>query len=104
MTVLMLALLSLGVIAVLIALCVLVVALEKRYPSKEYDERQLTARGNGYRFGFWVGIFCQFLGIMAAMLYTKVEQYNMDGLLLIGYCCLVIPMAAFFTYCLLKDA
>lgn len=104
MTVWKVVLLSLGVIVFLFAVCALVITLERKYPSKDYDERQLTVRGNGYRLGFCVGIFCQFFGLIAVILYTKGGQHNTEGLLLIGGCCLLIPAAAFFTYCLLKDA
>lgn len=54
-------LLMCGAVLVLMGISAVVIRLEKRFPSSEYDERQKQARGNAYRFSFWIGIAYHFV-------------------------------------------
>ena len=60
--------LLLGILALLVAVCLGVVWLERRFPGKKFDERQKIARGNAYRLSSWVGNV-YFLVILAIMIH-----------------------------------
>ena len=57
------------VFALLMLLSAVVIHIEKKHPGTDYDERQKQARGNAYRFCFWLGFVYYFV------LYTVVLWY-----------------------------
>lgn len=49
-------LMMLGGVGVLAGVCWLWLFIDRKRPSKHYDERQKTAQGKAYGIGFWLGI------------------------------------------------
>lgn len=91
----------LGGMAVLVALCMVVIRIEKRSPDTEYDERQKQVRGNAYRISFYVS-FAYFLALLYCVgLGVFDEMESVATLLFTG---VVIQMMVFHIYCLLAHA
>ena len=91
------------ILAGLAFLCMAVICLERKFPSKKYDERQKAARGNAYRISFSVGLvyylaICTYLIWQVGKSDIKVEPYL---LVFMGF---LIQMMVFHIYCLLTHA
>lgn len=93
---------GIGVIVLLVLLTLLTAWVGKKFPSDRYDECQKIARGNAYRFSFWVGGVC-YLGALVLMIYgvdgkTVIEPY------LLLFLCMIIQALAFHIYCFVTHA
>lgn len=91
-----------GVLVFVIALCAATVWMEKKFPGKEYDERQKVAKGRGYRLSFWVGMV-YYLAVAIIFIgqvdgEKTVEPYL---LILVG---LILQAMVDHTYCLLTHS
>lgn len=97
--VLFLSAVAIGVIAVI---CGAAVALERYFPSKNYDERQQVARGNAYRVTFWVG-FVYYLVLLPYLIMGTYQDWLVEPYLLvtIGF---LIQMVTFHIYCLMTHS
>lgn len=102
MTILNTLLISFGVIAVLVLLCMLVVWLEKHGPEGDYDERQRLARGNAYRISFFFGVaYIFFLVCYLDISDSTVLPETLSTLLTVG---ILVELMVFHIYCLLTRA
>ena len=83
----------------LMGLCAAVIRLEKKHPSKDYDERQKQARGNAYRFSFWLGLLYYFGMYIAALWYfpTELRPGNVAAVIFLGT---DLQAISFHIYCL----
>ncbi len=95
-------LLLLGILALLVAVCLAVVWLERRFPGKRFDERQKIARGNAYRLASWVGNV-YFLVILAIMLrWPDLSRYV--ELYLLIFLGLELEVIVMHIYCIITHA
>ena len=92
----------LAVLAGIVLLCLGVTRMEKTAKSSEYDERQQSVRGRGYRLAYWVGFVYLLISIPLLVGYTegqkKVEPY------LLVFCGVMLQNLVFHVYCLLNHA
>ena len=98
------ALLSLCVcVAALMLLCTAVIRFEKKHPGKDYDERQKQARGNAYRFSFWMGFAYYFVLYIAVLWYfpKDLRPGNVAPAMFIG---MLIQAMSFHIYCFFTHA
>jgi len=91
-------LLIVGVLAFVIALCAITVWMEKRFPSKEYDERQKIAKGRGYRLSFWVGMV-YYLAVAIVLIGQVDGEKTVEPYLLVMIG-LILQAMVDHTYCL----
>ncbi len=92
-----------GLTLLLLGICWVVLRLQKRFPSKKYDERQMAARGKAFQFAFWVGALYD-LVIVAILTYTYGSASEIAApylLFFVGY--YLRALAAQF-YCLLTHS
>ena len=94
--------LLLGVLALLAAVCLCAIWLERRFPGKKYDERQKISRGNAYRLGSWVGSV-YFLTILAIMLRWPDFSKFIEPYLLI-FLGLELEVMVMHMYCIITRA
>lgn len=87
-----------GTLALVIVLCAAAVWIEKKFPGKEYDERQKAARGRGYRLSFWVG-FAYFVGVALVLLQQVDGEKTVEPYLLV-FIGLMLQGVVEHTYCL----
>ena len=90
------------VFAAIVILCAAAVWMEKKYPGKEYDERQKLARGRGYRLSFWIGIL--YYVIIALVLIGQVDREKTIEpyvLVLVG---VILQAMVNHTYCLMTHS
>ncbi|MBQ2700828.1 MAG: hypothetical protein IJF65_06680 [Clostridia bacterium] len=93
--------LLIGAALALICLSALVIWLERRIPSKRYDERQKEAQGKGYKWAFWVGmVYFATLTLANALLPDGVPM-DMNFAICIG---LLLQAFIFAVYCNYKGA
>lgn len=90
-------------VAILMAVCATVIWLEKKYPGKNYDERQKQARGNAYRFSFWLGMAYHF-GLTIAAIWNRPWDSESVDLYLLLYFGLILQAVAFHIYCFFTHA
>lgn len=103
MSVLTALLLLCAIIAFLMFLSAAVIYFEKKHPGTDYDERQKIARGNAYRFSFWMGFLYYFV------LYTVVLWYfpkdlrpgNVAPAMFFG---MILQAMSFHIYCFFTHA
>lgn len=88
---------------VLMAFCAGVIWLEKKYPSENYDERQKQARGNAYRFSFWMGLAYYFVLTLVAIWNRPWDNSVVDLYLLLSFG-LTIQAISFHIYCFFTHA
>ena len=94
--------LLLGILALLVAVCLGVVWLERRFPGKKFDERQKIARGNAYRLSSWVGNV-YFLVILAIMIRWPDLTRFVEPYLLI-FLGLELEVMVMHIYCIITHA
>ena len=99
MTIVIGALIIIGVLLLLAVLCWGVRWLERNVPLERYDERQNLARGNAFRVSFWVGM----LWYAAAMLCAAGDMLPVDDWLLI-YGGVMLQIMVFHIYCLMSGS
>ena len=88
---------AIGIIVGLALLCFAALWLGKKFPDERYDERQKIARGNAYRFAFWVGAPC-YLGVLASCIWAVDTGPAVEPYLLL-YLAMAIQGIAFHMYC-----
>ena len=94
--------LLLGILALLVAVCLGVVWLERRFPGKKFDERQKIARGNAYRLSSLVGNV-YFLVILAIMIRWPDLTRFVEPYLLI-FLGLELEVMVMHIYCIITHA
>ncbi len=87
-----------AVFLMLLAVCWGIIVLERKFPGKNYDERQQIARGRAYRASFWFG----FLYYLAVSVYAVNQGGEMNYLLLFGG--MTMQAVVFHIYCMLTGA
>ena len=87
-----------GALALVMALCAAAVWLEKKFPGKEYDERQKIAKGRGYRLSFWVGIL--YYVVVGIVLIGQVDGEKTVEPYLLVMIGLMLQAMVDHTYCL----
>lgn len=94
-----------AVVAVLLlmAVCAGVIWLERKFPGKEYDERQKIARGNAYRFSFWTGMLYYF-GLTMMAIWNREWKDPVVDLYLALLFGLMLQALAFHVYCVITHA
>ena len=88
---------AIAVLTILVLLTFCSVWVGKKFPSQRYDERQKIARGNAYRFAFWVGGAC-YLSMLILMIYGVEGRAVAEPYLLV-YLCMAVQALAFHIYC-----
>lgn len=88
---------GIGVIVMLVLLTLLTAWVGKKFPSGRYDECQKIARGNAYRFAFWIGGIC-YLTMLILMIYG-VEGRPVAEPYLMLFLCMAVQALAFHMYC-----
>lgn len=88
---------AIGVVIALTLLTLLAFWIGKKFPSPRYDERQKIARGNAYRFAFWVGIAC-YMATLLILTWGIGGEIPAEPYLLL-FLCLAIQALAFHIYC-----
>ena len=71
-----------GFLLCIIAFCALIILLEKKFPSREYDERQKAAQGRASRLGMIVGML-YFMVVMTVMIFQVDHPKTVEPYLLI---------------------
>lgn len=91
-----------GILVLVIGLCAAAVWAEKKFPGKEYDERQKIAKGRGYRLSFWVGTI-YYLGVVLVLIRQVDGEKTVEPylLVLVG---LILQAIVDHTYCLLTHS
>ena len=77
-------LMTIGVLLALVLLCAVVIFMERKYPSENYDERQKQSRGRAYRLSFWVGLIYYFT-VMCIMIFDEIASVEPYLLLFFGF-------------------
>lgn len=92
-----------GIVATLLLLCAAVIWFEKKHPGTDYDERQKIARGNAYRFSFWMGFVYYFELYIAVLWYfpKDLRPGNVAPAMFIGT---LIQAMSFHIYCFFTHA
>ena len=103
MTVMKALLLMSAFVAVLAGICAGVIWVEKKFPSRHYDERQKQARGNAYRFSFWLGVIYHFVLTIVAIWNRPWDTEPVELYLLLFFG-LVFQAIAFHIYCIFTHA
>lgn len=91
-----------GGLVLLVALCAVVIFMERRFPSEKYDERQKQARGNAYRLSFWVGAI-YYLAIMTVMIFQVENEKAVEPFLLV-FGGLILQIMVMHIYCILTHS
>ena len=72
----------LAVLAAVIVLCLAAVWMEKKYQTKEFDERQKVFRGRAYRLSFWTGII-YYAGVVVVLIHQVDGEKTVEPYLLV---------------------
>lgn len=87
-----------GVFGAVLGLCALVLLVERKFPTDEYDERQKIAQGNAYRLCFWVNVILG-MGLMIWQI-SQVESGKSGAeLYVLLFAQLILSLMVFHTYC-----
>lgn len=91
------------VIIAIVAVCALVVYLERNFSSEKFDERQKIARGNAYRFSHWIGSAYYFGLFTYFVFHTGKQEWVLEPfvLVMIG---ILIQVQSFHFYCLMTHS
>lgn len=91
-----------GVLAGLVVCCGIAIGIERKFPGKEYDERQNQARGRAYRLGFIFGT-AYYLSVLFWMLFDQgwSAVAEPQTLIFVG---LLVQVMVMHIYCILTDA
>ena len=103
MSVLTALLLLCAIIAFLMLLSAAVIYFEKKHPGTDYDERQKQARGNAYRFCFWLGFAYYFVLYIIVLWYfpNNLLPGNVAPAMFMG---MLIQAMSFHIYCFFTHA
>lgn len=88
-------LMTIGALAMILIFCAVVIAVERKFPSERYDERQKQSRGNSYRLSFWTGAV-YYLAVMAFLIFREEKEPLIEPYLLIFVGLLLQVMVAHF--------
>lgn len=96
------ALLTIAVAATVITgLCVLLMWLEKKIPSKRFDERQQQVRGKAANWALWTGfIYFSAIALVSILLPEEMKKYWF-AVILVG---LALETLVYYVYCVVNDA
>lgn len=86
---------------VLLGLCALVIWMEKKFPSKCYDERQNEVRGKAYKWAFLVGVMYYAALTLVNVFLPSGVPMDMNFAICIG---LALQAYVFAAYCGLRGA
>lgn len=96
-------LLTITVIALIVAACALVVYVGRNFPSEKFDERQMIDRGNAYRFSHWVGVI-YYIGLLAYFAFRiGKREWVLEPFLLVTIG-ILIQLQSFHIYCLMTHS
>jgi len=79
-----------------------VIYLEKKAPTKNYDERQLHARARAHRLSFWVGFIYSLLVVI--LLIQQVDGGKKVEPFLLVFTGLILQALVLHTYSIFSDA
>lgn len=91
-----------GIVVILAALSFLTIWIGRKAHSHRFDERQQIARGDAYRFSFWVGFFCYF-GMLIYMIQCVEHEPVVEPYLLM-FLTICIQAVAFHMYCVVTHS
>lgn len=95
--------LLLGLLGLLVAVCVGIVWLERRFPGKRFDERQMAARGRAWRFSGIVGTVYYLLVFVYFLRCDSRGSFEIAPYLLM-FGGIALSSLSFHIYCLLTHA
>lgn len=95
--------LSIIVIIAIVAVCALVVYLERNFTSEKFDERQKIARGNAYRFSHWIGMVYYFGLLVYFVFHVGKNEWPLEPFLLVAIG-ILIQLESFHVYCLMTHS
>lgn len=102
MSIIWITLCLIGILLLIIAFCALVIFLEKKFPSDEYDERQKAAQGRASRLGMITGMI-YFMVIITIMIRQVDEPKTVEPYLLVFFGVLLM-LTVDHAYCFLSQA
>ena len=94
---------SMIAIVLIVGICALTVYLERNFPSEKYDERQKIARGNAFRFSWWIGMVYYFCLLVYFAFHTGNGEWVMEPFLLVMIG-ILIQLQSFHIYCLMTHS
>ena len=103
MTGIRIGILVVGIYLAVIGICAVVIWLEKKFPGREYDERQYEVRGKAYRLAFISGLLYYIPVIIWQMLQAETGEVFSD-LYFILFLGIWIQLLLFSTYCIWNGA
>ena len=103
MSVMITSLLTVGILLAIVGLCGLTTWVEKKYPGKEYDERQQIVHGRAYRLSFLAGMVYFIPVTIWQMFQAEAGKSSMDMYVVI-FLGLWIQVLLFATYCIWNGA
>lgn len=92
----------LGILLGIVLLCAVVIFLERKFPGREYDERQKIMRGKAADLSLMTGLV-YFLVVMMILVRQVEEEKTAEPFLLIFFG-LELQMLVYHTYCLLTHS
>ena len=96
-------LLTVAVIALIVAACALAVYVGRNFPSEKYDERQMIDRGNAYRFSHWIGLIYYFGLLVYFVFRIGKKDWVLEPFLLVAIG-ILIQLQSFHIYCLMTHS
>jgi len=91
-----------GILLLIVAFCALVKFLEKKFPTREYDERQKAAQGRASRLGMITGML-YFMVVMTIMIFQVDNPKTVEPYLLI-FIGILLMITVDHAYCFLSHA
>lgn len=95
-------LLMLGVLILLVIICLAAVWLEKKFPGKNFDERQKIARGNANRLSSGVGMLYYLVVFTVMVWYPDISRFVEPSLLI--FLGLELQVMVWHIYCIITHA
>ena len=102
MSILQIIFIMLGILLGIVLLCLGVIFLEKKIPTKQYDERQMSARARAHRLSFWVG-YAYSLAVVIILVGQIDGEKKVEPFLLV-FAGLILQALVLHTYSILSDA
>ena len=96
-------LISMIIIVAIVAFCGLTVYLEQHFPSEKYDERQKIARGNAFRFSWYIGMAYYFCLLIYFAFHTGNSGWILEPFLLVMIG-ILLQLQGFHIYCLMTHS